>query len=101
MIREGDIGEEFYIIESGTAEFSKAIRSSSGELEDVVVAKYGKGDYFGELALINRAPRAATVKAVGGKLKLAALGEKAFTRLLGPTKDIMARKAGERYGTGN
>jgi cAMP-dependent protein kinase regulator len=32
------------------------------------------------------------------KLRVAALGEQAFTRLLGPAKDIMARTAGERYG---
>lgn len=56
---------------------------------------------FVELALINRAPRAATVRATGGdgaKLRVAALGEKAFTRLLGPVREIMARSAGERYG---
>lgn len=54
-----------------------------------------------ELALLNRAPRAATVKAggnAGDKLRVAALGEKAFTRLLGPVREIMARKAGEMYG---
>ncbi|CED84731.1 cAMP-dependent protein kinase types I and II, regulatory subunit [Phaffia rhodozyma] len=93
VIREGEVGEEFFIIESGRAKFTKLVDG-----KEVTLAEYGKGDYFGELALINRAPRAATVRAVGGKLKLAALGEKAFTRLLGPTKDIMARKAGERYG---
>jgi len=32
------------------------------------------------------------------KLKVAALDEAAFTRLLGPLREIMERKAGERYG---
>jgi cAMP-dependent protein kinase regulator len=55
---------------------------------------------FAELALINREPRAATVRASNkdGVLRVAALGEKAFTRLLGPVKDIMARATTERYG---
>ena len=34
------------------------------------------------------------------KLKVAALDAHAFTRLLGPLREIMERKAGERYGTG-
>lgn len=52
-----------------------------------------------ELALLNRQTRAATVRASGGDiLRVAAIGEQAFTRLLGPVKDIMARNVGERYG---
>lgn len=51
-----------------------------------------------ELALLNRQTRAASVRASGGQLRVAALGEQAFTRLLGPVKDIMARNVGERYG---
>lgn len=51
-----------------------------------------------ELALLNRQSRAASVRATSDKLVVAALGEQAFTRLLGPVKDIMARSVGERYG---
>ncbi len=32
------------------------------------------------------------------KLKVAALDAVAFTRLLGPLRDIMERRAGENYG---
>ena len=49
--------------------------------------------------MLNRQTRAATVRATGPEpLRVAALGEQAFTRLLGPVKDIMARNVGERYG---
>ena len=57
-----------------------------------------------ELSLLRRAPRAATVSAVqrgetaSPKLKVAALDAAAFTRLLGPLREIMERKAGESYG---
>lgn len=51
-----------------------------------------------ELALLNRQARAATVRA-SQKVRVVALGEQAFTRLLGPVKDIMARNAGERYSS--
>lgn len=49
---------------------------------------------------MNSAPRAATVRAMkgAGKLRVATLGEKAFTRLLGPVIDILHRKAEKSYG---
>lgn len=56
-----------------------------------------------ELSLLRRAPRAATVSAVQRdqptqhRLKVAALDAPAFTRLLGPLREIMERKAGETY----
>lgn len=52
--------------------------------------------------MINSAPRAATVRAKPGegRLRVATLGEKAFTRLLGPIIDILARKAERSYGPG-
>ncbi|BEJ14261.1 hypothetical protein CspHIS471_0400280 [Cutaneotrichosporon sp. HIS471] len=92
IIRHGEMGDEFFLIESGTAEAIKLIDGL-----ETVVKKMSKGDYFGELALLNRQTRAATVRA-SEKIRVAALGEQAFTRLLGPAKDIMARTAGERYG---
>lgn len=57
-----------------------------------------------ELSLLRLEPRAATVSAVPRadpsqpKLKVAALDAPAFTRLLGPLREIMERKAGESYG---
>ncbi|OCF39846.1 cAMP-dependent protein kinase regulator [Kwoniella heveanensis CBS 569] len=95
VIVQGDAGDEFFLVESGAAVAIK--RGDDGR--ESVVKRYGKGDYFGELALLNRQVRAATVRAEGPeKLRVAALGEQAFTRLLGPVKDIMARSVSERYG---
>lgn len=39
VIREGDAGEEFFLIESGTA---AAIKGN-----DTILKQYTKGDYFG------------------------------------------------------
>lgn len=131
VVVEGEVGKNFYIIESGKAEVTKRKRNAQGNVEDEVLGTLGKGDYFGgesrvplfsarslvqpadcksttlrtrcaELALINSAPRAATVRAKPGegRLRVATLGEKAFTRLLGPIIDILARKAERSYGPG-
>lgn len=57
-----------------------------------------------ELSLLRREPRAATVSALirddisQSKLKVAALDAGAFTRLLGPLREIMDRHAGQAYG---
>ncbi|KAF3920899.1 hypothetical protein ABW21_db0207791 [Orbilia brochopaga] len=84
IIREGDPGDNFYIIEQGTAEVKKRSEGSK------VLKSYTKGDYFGELALLNDAPRAASVVAKD-KVKVATLGKEGFQRLLGPVTEIMRR----------
>ncbi|AFR92701.1 cAMP-dependent protein kinase regulator [Cryptococcus neoformans C23] len=95
VIRQGDAGDEFFLIESGNAMAIKTDEDGNAS----VVKHLGQGEYFGELALLNRRTRAATIRAEGpDKLRVAALGEQAFTRLLGPVKDIMARSVSERYG---
>ncbi|KAF2278956.1 camp-dependent protein kinase A regulatory subunit [Westerdykella ornata] len=83
IIREGDVGESFYMLESGEAEvYKRGI--------DKPVKRYKKGDYFGELALLNDAPRAASVISTT-EVKVATLGKDGFQRLLGPVEGIMRR----------
>lgn len=53
IIKQGDRGEHFYVVESGTADVS-----IQGVGKVMVAAK---GTAFGELALLHDAPRAATV----------------------------------------
>ena len=82
IIREGDPGEAFYLLESGSA---AVYREESGE---EVLVEYGKGDYFGELALLEDKPRAASVVSTT-EVKVATLGKDGFQRLLGPVEDRM------------
>jgi len=53
---EGEGGLMFFVVESGEA---------SVEVQGEEVGKLGAGDSFGEIALIDRRPRTATVKALG------------------------------------
>uniref|UniRef100_A0A3Q2CPL2 cAMP-dependent protein kinase type II-alpha regulatory subunit n=1 Tax=Cyprinodon variegatus TaxID=28743 RepID=A0A3Q2CPL2_CYPVA len=57
---------------------------------EVEVARCSRGQYFGELALVNNKPRAASVYAVG-ETKCLVIDIQAFERLLGPCMDIMKR----------
>ncbi|KAI1081383.1 camp-dependent protein kinase regulatory subunit [Whalleya microplaca] len=83
IIKQGDIGTSFFLLESGEADAYKDGESPS-------VKHYKKGDFFGELALLNDAPRAADVISTT-EVKVATLGKSAFARLLGPVEGIMRR----------
>ncbi|KAG6837960.1 hypothetical protein H0H93_008354 [Arthromyces matolae] len=104
VVRQGEMGETFFFIEEGEALVTKLQQSEDGHVQDIPVGLLSKGDYFGELSLLRRAPRAATVSAVQRqvasvkpRLKVAALDAHAFTRLLGPLREIMERQAEKTY----
>jgi putative ABC transport system ATP-binding protein len=60
IIREGDAGEEFFLIRDGSAD---VLRSSGTPPSLVKLASLGPGNCFGEQALIGDEPRNATVMA--------------------------------------
>lgn len=86
IVKQGDPGNYFYIVEDGEA---KAY--ITGEKGEVEVKHYSKaGDYFGEVALITKATRRATVRAVGEGCSVLSVSRDDFDRVLGPIKDILA-----------
>jgi len=58
VFSQGDVGDKFYLIHSGQVD---VIVEEDGKKE--VVAQLRKGQYFGEMALINDKPRNATIVA--------------------------------------
>jgi CRP-like cAMP-binding protein len=54
VIRQGDIGDRFYLVARGGFEV---------RVDEVPQVRLGRADFFGERALLQRAPRAATVVA--------------------------------------
>jgi cAMP-dependent protein kinase regulator len=84
IITEGEPGDAFYLLEAGDA---TAYRHGI----DHPVKEYTRGDFFGELALLDDQPRAASVVAKSD-VKVAKLGRDGFKRLLGPVEGIMRRE---------
>jgi CRP/FNR family cyclic AMP-dependent transcriptional regulator len=58
ICREGDPGEEMFVVRTGSILISKAV---TGNVEQVL-ARIGPGDFFGEMSLFDRSPRSATVQ---------------------------------------
>lgn len=92
IIKQGDVGDNFYLLESGEVSITRT--DEKGVVHQLPGIK--KGGYFGELALLNNEPRKASIIAKG-KVKVATLGKKAFVRLLGPVVNIIRRNAASNY----
>ncbi|XP_023162796.1 cAMP-dependent protein kinase type II regulatory subunit isoform X2 [Drosophila hydei] len=86
IIKQGDAADGMYFIEEGTV--SVRMDQDNDEIE---ISQLGKGQYFGELALVTHRPRAASVYATGGVVKLAFLDTDAFERILGFLTDVLKR----------
>jgi CRP/FNR family cyclic AMP-dependent transcriptional regulator len=59
LFREGDRGEEMFIVRRGTILISKAV---TGKVEQVLV-RVEPSDFFGEMTLFDGSPRSATAQA--------------------------------------
>jgi len=76
ICREGEPGNTLFIIVNGTVEVTKKANK-----QENVLAMRGSGEFVGEMAILESAPRFATLKADGDVRVLAIEGE-AFTAIL-------------------
>ena len=72
LVDEGATGDQFFVILRGKAKVTRRGRR---------IAALGRGDSFGELSLLDRGPRTATVTAET-RMELLVLGQRQFSGLL-------------------
>ena len=77
IFRQGDVGDQFYVIVSGEVDLLREKGS-----QEVPIARLGPGEHFGESALIHGKRRSATARAVG-PVDLIMLGRDDFSSLAG------------------
>jgi HEAT repeat protein len=82
IVRQGEVGDVMFIIASGEV----SIISNQNQKE-VELARRKSGEYVGEMALISKEPRSATVTAVG-EVRTLAINQKSFESLLRDRPDV-------------
>jgi CRP/FNR family cyclic AMP-dependent transcriptional regulator len=78
LFQEGDKGNEMYVVLEGRAMISKFIPGAGEE----ALAILERGDFFGEMALIDGEPRSADARAHGGPLTVLALDQATVREVL-------------------
>jgi len=84
VFREGDSPDCLYLIVSGSVVLHKQIANG----EEIGIATLGSGDFFGEMALIDGAPRAATAKTLES-CEFYAITRDKFTEMLSQSPQII------------
>ncbi|HEX6319883.1 MAG TPA: cyclic nucleotide-binding domain-containing protein [Burkholderiales bacterium] len=90
VIREGDEGDYYYVVESGRFQVERLVGGAK-----VVLAELKSGDAFGEEALVSEAKRNATVVSLGDG-ELLRLDRKDFNELL---REPLLRRMGFEEAT--
>lgn len=86
VIREGEVGENFFIIVRGDVE----VLTTTPDGRRVQLHRMDDGDYFGEIALLEDIPRTATVRTLTQCLFLT-LNRGQFNELLAKSPEIRGR----------
>ena len=95
--RQGELARTFSIIEEGEVE---VLQTTDQAPEGKVVAILGKGDFFGEAALLGNRPHATSIRA-RTVVRLAQIGSALFSQLAGslaPLRDLVSRAVTRRSG---
>ena len=91
LMKQGEHGREFFVLIDGTVDVIQDGRT---------VKSMGPGDFFGEIALITKIPRSATVKATS-PLRTLVIDDRAFRGLLDHSPEIqlsVLKALAERVG---
>ena len=78
IFREGEVGDEMYVVLEGRVMISKYIPGAGEE----ALAFLERGDYFGEMALIDKQPRSADAKAHDGGAVVLAIPREVLNGIL-------------------
>jgi CRP-like cAMP-binding protein len=79
LIKEGDSAREFFVLIDGTADVTQGGKQ--------IGKMMGPGDFFGEIALVAKAPRTATITTTS-PVRALVITDRAFRQLLDESPEI-------------
>ena len=82
IFKEGEEGDQMFIVQDGRVKVSRAIGG-----KEQMLAVLGKGDFFGEMALVTRERRTATVAALEA-VRLLAFNQEGFLNMINKNPKI-------------
>lgn len=85
ICREGESGNEMYVIQAGKVKITKRVQD-----QEKVLATLGPGDFFGEMSILNNKPRSATAEVVE-EAKVLVVEPKMFERMIRGNIEIAVR----------
>lgn len=85
ICREGETGNEMYVIQAGKIKISKKVQDV-----EKVLAVIGAGDFFGEMSILNNKPRSATAEVVE-EAKVLVVEPKMFESMIRGNVEIAVR----------
>jgi CRP-like cAMP-binding protein len=85
LFQEGDRGEEMFVLQSGKVKISRQIRGV-----EKTIATVAKGDFFGEMAILNDKPRSATAETIV-ESEMLVIDRKTFDAFLRSNVEIAIR----------
>ncbi len=85
LFREGEPGMEMYVIQQGKVHISKRM----GDVEKIL-SDLGQGEFFGEMSILNNAPRSATATCAEDS-RLLVIDPKTFEAMVRSNAEIAVR----------
>ncbi|GMH91100.1 hypothetical protein TrST_g10019 [Triparma strigata] len=93
VITEGEEGDHFYVVHDGTVQVTQFSSSLDAEVE---LGTLESGHYFGEIALLTRAPRTASVKVSTDKAELLVMHRNDFQTFMAPFENEIQEQMEQR-----
>lgn len=85
IFRDGDVGREMFVIQSGKVRISKHVRDV-----DKTLVVLGAGEFFGEMSILNNNPRSATAT-IAEEARLLVIDPKMFESMVRGNAEIAVR----------
>jgi len=89
IIRQGEVGDAFYLISEGSVKCTSTKEASKEETDLITIHS---GDYFGEMALMLDEPRHANCIAVSPRVTCFKLSKEDFMSMFGPLQDLLEKQ---------